>query len=106
MKALIIGGRGMVGRQLVELCSKVYDEVCVADIGFSVPQDLPDNVDSQVRYTYENIYGNQQRVLGETNAKNLRESFESKNNEEVDKKDAKKLTLSKEDAESINNLVK
>ena len=45
MKALIIGGRGMVGRQLVELCSKVYDEVCVADIGFSVPQDLPDNVD-------------------------------------------------------------
>ena len=38
--ALIIGGRGMVGRQLVELCSKVYDEVCVADIGFSVPQDL------------------------------------------------------------------
>jgi len=43
--ALIIGGRGMVGRQLTELCSKVYDEVCVADVGFKIPQDLPDNVD-------------------------------------------------------------
>ena len=47
---------------------------------FIKDNNLPDNVDSQVRYTYENIYGNQQRVLGETNAKNLRESFESKNN--------------------------
>lgn len=45
MKALIIGGRGMVGRQLVELCSKVYDEVCVVDVGFNIPQDLPDSVD-------------------------------------------------------------
>ena len=43
--ALIIGGRGMVGKQLTELCSKVYDEVCVADVGFKIPQDLPDNVD-------------------------------------------------------------
>ena len=45
MKALIIGGRGMVGRQLTELCSIVYDEVCVADVGYSIPQDLPANVD-------------------------------------------------------------
>ena len=30
--ALIIGGRGMVGRQIVELCSKVYDKVCVVDV--------------------------------------------------------------------------
>jgi len=43
--ALIIGGRGMVGKQLTELCSKVYDEVCVVDVGFKIPQDLPDNVD-------------------------------------------------------------
>jgi len=43
--ALIIGGRGMVGKQLTELCSKVYDEVCVVDVDFNIPQDLPDNVD-------------------------------------------------------------
>jgi len=43
--ALIIGGRGMVGRQIVELCSKVYDKVCVVDVDFNIPQDLPDNVD-------------------------------------------------------------
>ena len=30
-KALIIGGRGMVGRQLVELCSKIYRKVGVVD---------------------------------------------------------------------------
>ena len=47
---------------------------------FLEENDLADNVDSQVRYTYENIYGNQQNVLGEGNAEDLRESFESKNN--------------------------
>jgi len=43
-KALIIGGRGMVGRQLVELCSKIYRKVGIVDKDFNIPQDLPDNV--------------------------------------------------------------
>ena len=43
VKALIIGGRGMVGRQLVELCSKVYDKVGVVDKDFNIPNDLPSN---------------------------------------------------------------
>ncbi len=42
--------------------------------------DLKDSVDSQVRYTFENIYGNQQKVLGEGNAEKLRESFKNKTN--------------------------
>ena len=29
--ALIIGGRGMVGRQLTKLCSEKFDDVCVID---------------------------------------------------------------------------
>ena len=43
-KALIIGGRGMVGRQLVDLCSKIYRKVGIVDKDFNIPQDLPDNV--------------------------------------------------------------
>jgi GDP-L-fucose synthase len=31
-KALIIGGLGMVGRQLTKLCEQFYNEVCVVDI--------------------------------------------------------------------------
>ena len=42
--------------------------------------DLEDSVDSQVRYTFENIYGNQQRIIGEGNAEKLRESFKTKSN--------------------------
>ena len=40
--------------------------------------NLKDNVDSQVRYVFENIYGNQDWVLGADNAKNLRKSFKNK----------------------------
>lgn len=43
-KALIIGGRGMVGRQLVELCSKIYRKVGVVDKDYNIPKDLPSNV--------------------------------------------------------------
>ena len=42
--------------------------------------DLEDSVDSQVRYTFENIYGNQQKIIGEGNAEKLRESFKTKSN--------------------------
>jgi GDP-L-fucose synthase len=42
--ALIIGGRGMVGRQLTKLCSEKYDEVCVLDIDYKTPKDLPQGV--------------------------------------------------------------
>ena len=42
--------------------------------------DLQDSVDSQVRYTFENIYGNQQKIIGEGNAEKLRESFKTKSN--------------------------
>jgi len=38
--ALIIGGMGMVGRQLAKLCSKEYEEVCVVDLDYKTPQDL------------------------------------------------------------------
>jgi hypothetical protein len=47
---------------------------------FLKENQLEDSVDSQVRYTYENIYGNQQNVLGEGNAEDLRDSFASKTN--------------------------
>jgi GDP-L-fucose synthase len=42
--ALIIGGLGMVGRQLTKLCSKEYDEVCVVDLTYNLPKDLPKGV--------------------------------------------------------------
>lgn len=45
MSVLIIGGNGMVGRQLTELCAEVYDEVCVADLDYTRPKDLRDDVD-------------------------------------------------------------
>jgi GDP-L-fucose synthase len=45
--ALIIGGMGMVGRQLTELCSKEYDEVCVVDLDYKTPKDLPQGVKYQ-----------------------------------------------------------
>jgi len=44
--ALIIGGLGMVGRQLTKLCSKEYKEVCVVDKYYNLPiqQDFPKGV--------------------------------------------------------------
>ena len=47
---------------------------------FLKENQLEDSVDSQVRYTFENIYGNQQEVLGEGNAKKLRDAFKTKSN--------------------------
>ena len=47
---------------------------------FLKDNELEDSVDSQVRYTFENIYGNQQEVLGEGNAEKLRNSFKTKSN--------------------------
>jgi len=45
--ALIIGGMGMVGRQLTKLCSKEYGEVCVVDLDYRTPQDLLQGVKYQ-----------------------------------------------------------
>ena len=45
--ALIIGGMGMVGRQLTKICSKEYGEVCVLDIDYKTPKDLPQGVKYQ-----------------------------------------------------------
>ena len=42
--ALIIGGLGMVGRQLTKLCSKEYEKVCVVDLTYNLPKDLPHGV--------------------------------------------------------------
>ena len=39
--------------------------------------NLTDGVDSQVRYAYENIYGDLQNVLGSGNAEKLRKSFKT-----------------------------
>ena len=47
---------------------------------FLKDNELEDSVDSQVRYTFENIYGNQQEVLGEGNAEKLRDAFKTKSN--------------------------
>lgn len=38
---------------------------------------LEDNTDSQVRYVYDNIFGDRQRIMGEGNAKKMREAFQS-----------------------------
>mgnify|MGYP003673893138 FL=1 len=45
---------------------------------FLQENQLQDGVDSQVRYTYENIYGNKKNVLGVGNAEDLQDSFASK----------------------------
>ncbi len=45
MSVLIIGGMGMVGRQLTELCAEVYDEVCVADLDYTRPNYLREDVE-------------------------------------------------------------
>ena len=38
---------------------------------------LKDSIDSQVRYVHDNIYGDQQKFLGEGNAKKLRDVFKT-----------------------------
>jgi len=52
MKALIIGGKGMVGRQLEVLCKEVYDEVKVVDI----ERDMRDADNTQMIQFYDHIY--------------------------------------------------
>ena len=44
---------------------------------FLKENNLKDNVDSQNKYVYENIYGDLQNIVGEGNAKALREAFKS-----------------------------
>lgn len=44
---------------------------------FLKENNLKDDVDSQNKYVYENIYGDLQNIVGEGNAKALREAFES-----------------------------
>ena len=44
---------------------------------FLKENNLKDDVDSQNKYVYENIYGDLQNVVGEGNAKALREAFKS-----------------------------
>ena len=46
-------------------------------------EGLEDSTDSQVKYVYENIYGNQQNILGAGNAKKVREAFKSDDPEYV-----------------------
>ena len=50
---------------------------------FLKKEGLKDNTDSQVKYVYENIYGDQQNVLGAGNAKKVREAFKSDDPEYV-----------------------
>lgn len=38
---------------------------------------LEDSTDSQVRYVYDNIYGDQQKIMGEGNAKKMRAALQS-----------------------------
>ena len=52
MKALIIGGRGMVGRQLDVLCQEVYDEVKVVDI----EHDMTIKSNAEIIKDYDHIY--------------------------------------------------
>lgn len=40
-------------------------------------KDLPDSVDSQVRYVYDNIYGDKKDIMGAGNAKKMRLAFQS-----------------------------
>jgi hypothetical protein len=38
---------------------------------------LEDSVDSQVRYVYDNIFGDQQKIMGEGNAEKMREALKA-----------------------------
>ena len=52
MKALIIGGKGMVGRQLETLCNKIYTEVRVVDIEY----DMTIQSNTEIIQDYNHIY--------------------------------------------------
>ena len=51
-KALIIGGKGMVGKQLDKLCQEVYDEVKVIDI----EHDMTIKSNAEIIKDYDHIY--------------------------------------------------
>jgi len=52
MKALIIGGKGMVGRQLETLCKEIYTEVKVVDI----EHDMTIQSNTEIIQDYNHIY--------------------------------------------------
>lgn len=52
MKALIIGGKGMVGRQLEILCKEIYTEVKVVDI----EHDMTIQSNTEIIQDYNHIY--------------------------------------------------
>ena len=52
MKALIIGGKGMVGRQLETLCKEIYTEVKVVDIEY----DMTIQSNTEIIQDYNHIY--------------------------------------------------
>ena len=52
MKALIIGGKGMVGRQLEILCKEIYTEVKVVDIEY----DMTIQSNTEIIQDYNHIY--------------------------------------------------
>ena len=52
MKALIIGGKGMVGRQLEILCKEIYTEVKVVDIEY----DMTIQSNTEIMQDYNHIY--------------------------------------------------
>jgi len=52
MKALIIGGKGMVGRQLETLCNEIYTEVKVVDIEY----DMTIQSNTEIIQDYNHIY--------------------------------------------------
>ena len=52
MKALLIGGKGMVGRQLEALCKEIYTEVKVVDI----EHDMTIQSNTEIIQDYNHIY--------------------------------------------------
>jgi len=52
LKALIIGGKGMVGRQLETLCNEIYTEVKVVDIEY----DMTIQSNTEIIQDYNHIY--------------------------------------------------
>jgi hypothetical protein len=65
-----IGGGGGRGVYQFDWHRKYYNT-------FLKENNLKDNVDSQNKYVYENIYGDLQNIVGEGNAKALQEAFKS-----------------------------
>ena len=73
-----IGGGKGYGVFQFDFHNKYYQD-------FLREEKLEDNIDSQVRYVYENIYGKKQKIIGSGNAKKLREIFASDDLEKITK---------------------